>query len=344
MIWDSEVLPMTLPRFKYGGPYDHPLMGLIKWRNLSGEAAKAIFTNAKTYFDSLVSSHTECNYRIISECALALLTKKLSLSDRSCVRVLPLKHSLDSRVVRDCGFPCRTTYRVVEDDLVEFALQHSDLAEVFSADERFSMFSDFITSSRSYQCHGSFKRSVKLKEWKNGVGDEFKRTLASIREKAGAICSTGIDDCSAILPFFAGRAEFEAFKVMYEKSTQQRLLMMIDALAADIAVLDGSMEQLSKSGFMRDNRYRHDAKIEIGNMVKYDFSIDVTDIGAGVVAKEEAKYTHIWLFLLALPVLIISAIIQANFHPTGTFGNIVIYAGGIAAAYILIFFVIASSK
>jgi hypothetical protein len=104
------------------------------------------------------------------------------------------------------------------------------------------------------------------------------------------------------------------------------------------------MEQLSKSGFMRDNRYRHDAKIEIGNMVKYDFSIDVTDIGAGVVAKEEAKYTHIWLFLLALPVLIISAIIQANFHPTGTFGNIVIYAGGIAAAYILIFFVIASSK
>lgn len=350
MVWDDEVLPMMLPMFSNREQCYHPLMDLIKWRALSEEAARAIFRNAKTYFASLVASHSGSNAGIITECALVLLAEKLSFSYRPSAKVLPVWRFIRSRVVRESGFHGRSPYSVEENDLVEFALQHSRLAEVFSADERFSMFSDFITRRQKYY-HGSFKRSVKLKEWKNGVGDEFKRMLASIREKTEEICSTGIDDCSAILPFFAGRAEFDAFKVMYEKSTLLSLRTEIDALAADISVLDGSMEQLSKSGFMRDNRFHHVAKIEIGNMVKYDFSIEVTDIGAGVKALEagvkaleEAKFTPFWLFLLAIPVLIVSAIIQANFHPTGTFGDIVIYSGGIAAAYILIVFFICAAK
>ena len=333
---------MTLPKFCHGGSYDYPLMGLVNWGNISRDAANAIFRNAKTHFASLVASHSGSNAGIITECALVLLAKKLSFSYSPSAKVFPVWRFIKSRVVRESGFHGRSPYSVEENDLVEFALQHSSLAEVFSADERFAMFSDFIIRNRTCQCWGSFKRSVKLTEWENGVGDEFNRTLASIREKADAISSTGIEDYSAILPFFVGQAEFDAFRAMYEKSVQHRFCAMIDALAANVAVLGGNMEQLSKSGFMRDNRYHHDAKIEIGNLVKYEFSITVTDIGAGAAvgtaAKEGVKFARGWLFLIAVPVMIVSAIIQVGFNPTGTFGDIVIFALAIASAYILVFF------
>ena len=333
---------MTLPKFRYGGSYAHPLIGLINWRDLSGDATKAIFTNAKKYFGSLVASHDEFSVGVIAECALALLTRRLSLSERSSVGILPMKRSVSSRVVRDCGFPCRTSYRVEEDDLVEFALQHSGLAEIFSADERFAMLSDFITRNRESQCWGSFKRSVKLKEWKNGVGDEFNLALASIREKADAICSTRIEDCSSILPFFAGLAEWDAFKARYEKSVQTKLYAMIDALVADVAVIEGGVDGQSKSGIMRDNRYHHEAKIKIGDLVKYEFSITVTDIGAGAAlgtaVKIAAKFIRGWLLLIAVPVFIVFAVVLLCFHPTGMFGDIIIYTLAIAGAYILFHF------
>ena len=153
------------------------------------------------------------------------------------------------------------------------------------------------------------------------------------------------------MPLFGNKAEIDAYKALYTQQMKTAFLTQLDAIASEVDILDGGMNRLSQSGMMRENNYVLDSKIIIkmprknwGNIVEYAFKIKVEDIGGGVKALEHAKYSPFYLFLIAIPIVIISAIIQANFNPSGTLGDIVVFSGGIASAYVLLCIIIGACK
>lgn len=224
---------------------------------------------------------------------------------------------------------------------LDWFLRNSCLAKVLSAEQRFEIFCN-LADSLSETSHSKIQFDVSYKEWKESTSKIVHERIAAMKESASSNFDFSNADIEGVLPLFSNDKELSAFTNLYQEQQTQRLLASLDAIESHVVAIDNGMESLSKLGSFRENKDQWKAEVRADRPGKHasifpfaTFDITVTDIGGGVIAKEVAKSSPILLFLLAIPILIISAIIQANFQPTGAFGDIVVFSGGIASAYIL---------
>ena len=343
MNWDAEARPVSIPHFRGSSGFRHPLSSMLKsygWDRLPTGVPLAIFNNAKSYFASFSDEDKTKHFEDISVIALKELLSKLPPNERAQVSPLPPIWRTSWEAFDRNNVPPSLRS---EEALAEFALQHSNLHSVIPSEVRFAMFTALISENHYRSYCGTFEKTITYSEWKTSVGAEVHKIIDGMRVRSETLFSADLEDYSSIMPLFGSQAEIDAYKALYTQQMKAQFLAQVDAIAAEVSILDGGMDRLSKSGMMRENRYNLDSKITIkmpykswGNIVEYTFKIRVEDIGGGVKAIEHAKFTPFYLFLLAVPIVIISAVIQANFKPGGTFGDIVMFSGGIASAYILL--------